>query len=286
LIKDYNVIVLTRNLKGKKAEKNLSYALWDIKKQEIDILAIRAADCVVHLAGAGVVDKKWTDAYKKEIIDSRTKSSQLLFEALKANDNKIKTVVSASAVGWYGADNASSKPFTENDEAATGFLGDTCKLWEASIDPVTTLGKRLVKCRIGIVLSNDGGALSEFKKPLPLGVAAILGTGKQIISWIHIDDLCSIFIKALDDENLNGVYNAVAPNPVTNKTLTKTLAKTINGRFYIPVQVPAFVLKIMMGQRSIEVLKSTTVSCAKILETGFSFTYPDIESALLNLAKK
>lgn len=284
--KDYKVIVLTRSLAGKKAAPNLSYALWDIKKQKIDIVAIQAADFVVHLAGAGVVDKKWTDAYKSEIIESRTESSRLLFDALQVNDNKVKAVVSASAIGWYGADNVSRKPFTENDEAATGFLGDTCKLWEASIDPVTILGKRLVKCRIGIVLSNDGGALTEFKKPLQLGVAAILGTGKQIISWIHIDDLCSIFIKALDDAKLHGVYNAVAPNPVTNKILTKTLAKTIRGRFYIPVPVPAFILKIMMGQRSIEVLKSTTVSCAKILETGFSFKYPDIESALLNLTKK
>jgi len=252
--------------------------------------ALQEADYIIHLAGAGVVEKKWTAAYKKEIQESRTESSRLIIDALKNNPdsyrNKVKAIISASAIGWYGADTEPVKPFTEDAAADVSFLGQTCKLWEAGIEPVTSLGKRLVKLRIGIVLSNDGGALAEFKKPLKFGIAAILGNGKQMVSWVHIDDLCNLFIAGIENENLSGSYNAVAPNPVSNKVLTITLAKAIKGKFYIPMPVPAFVLKIMMGQRSIEVLKSTTVSCKKILDTGFKFTYNDIEIALAELAKK
>ncbi len=247
--------------------------------------AIQQADYIIHLAGAGVVDKKWTDAYKKEIVESRTESSRLLINTLKENANKVQTVVSASAIGWYGADTLPAKPFTENDAADAAFLGQTCKLWEESVEPVTNLGKRLVKLRIGIVLSNEGGALTEFKKPIRLGAAAILGNGKQTVSWIHIDDLCRIFMAAIENEHMQGSYNAVAPLPVSNKILTLTLAKLMNGKFFIRVHVPAFILKIMMGQRSIEVLKSATVSCKKILDTGFTFNFNSIEPALESLVK-
>lgn len=284
--KGYKVIILSRSAKDKASSGLLSYAAWDVKKQQIDLEALQSADYIIHLAGAGVVEKKWTPAYKKEIVESRTESSRLIFEALKNNTNKVKTIVSASAIGWYGADTEPVKSFTEADKADDSFLGNTCRLWEASIEPVESLGIRLVKLRIGIVLSNDGGALVEFKKPIRLGVAAILGSGKQIVSWIHIDDLCSLFIAGIENENLSGSYNAVSPNPVSNKTLTITLAKARKGRSYLPLQVPAFVLKIMMGQRSIEVLKSTTVSCKKIQDTGFVFTFKTIEAALEDLLKK
>jgi uncharacterized protein len=281
--KGYSVIILTRNVTGKKKETNLCYAQWDVTKRQIDMDALQSADYIVHLAGAGVVDKRWTDAYKKEIVESRTESSSLIYEALKNNPNKVKAIVSASATGWYGADAEPIKPFTENDPADDCFLGQTCKLWEAGIEPVEGLGKRLVKLRTGIVLSNDGGALVEFKKPLQFGVAAILGNGKQIVSWIHIDDLCSMFITAIENENLSGSYNAVAPNPVSNKTLTLKLAEATDKKFFIPVNVPVFVLKIMMGQSSIEVLKSATVSCKKILDAAFKFTFTTIETALGDL---
>ena len=232
---------------------------------------------------------KVTDAYKKEIQDSRTQSSALLFETLQQHANKVKAVVSTSAIGWYGADEelqGGQDSFVETDNAAPGFLGDTCRLWEQSIEPVQQLGKRLAKLRTGIVLSNDGGALAEFKKPIQLGVAGILGSGKQIISWIHIDDLCKMFMEALQNEQLSGVYNAVAPAPVSNKTLTLELAKRIKGKFFIPLHVPAFVLKLLMGESSIEVLKSTTVSSKKIQSTGFIFLYPSITTALHQLCKK
>ena len=288
LAKGYRVIILSRSVSGKEAVANLSYARWDVKSQEIDMAAVQAADYIVHLAGAGVVEKKWTDAYKKEIVESRTQSSRLIFEALKNNAgrDKVQAIVSASAIGWYGADSDPLKPFVETDVAADSFLGQTCKLWEESIEPVASLGKRLVKLRIGIVLSNNGGALAEFKKPIRFGAAAILGHGKQTVSWIHIDDLCRMFIAAIENENMQGSYNAVAPMPVSNKTLTLTLAKAMNGKFYIPVHVPAFVLKIMLGESSIEVLKSTTVSNKKILDTGFEFNFNTIESAWADLAKK
>ena len=282
--KGYKVIILTRNAGGKRQQEHVHYATWDVTKQQIDIAALQTADYIIHLAGAGVVEKKWTVAYKKEIQDSRTESSKLIIDALKNNENKVKAIISASAIGWYGADTEPVKPFTEDAAADISFLGATCKLWEESIEPVIGLGKRLVKFRIGIVLSNDGGALAEFKKPIQFGVAAILGNGKQMVSWVHINDLCKLFISGIENENLSGSYNAVAPNPVSNKTLTISLAKAMKGKFYIPMHVPSFVLKIMLGQRSIEVLKSTTVSCKKILDTGFEFTFKTIEAALEDLA--
>ena len=270
----------------KKSSESLIYALWDVNKQQIDIAALQKADYIVHLAGAGVVEKKWTEDYKKEIVESRTESSRLIVDSLKNKANKVRAVISASAIGYYGPDSQLSKPFTEVDVNDNSFLGTTCKLWEESIEPVKTLGKRLVKLRTGIVLSNDGGALAEFKKPIRFGMAAILGTGKQIVSWIHIEDLCRLFIAGIENENLQGIYNAVAPHPVTNKELTLGLAKAMNGKLYVPFHVPSFILKLMMGQRSIEVLKSATVSCKKIMDTGFTFNFNTIESAFENLIKK
>ena len=285
LSRGYGVIVLTRQLPKERAQQNIEYALWNVKTQHIDIAAVQKADHIIHLAGAGVADKKWTAAYKKEIEESRTESSKLLIEALKNNTNKVKTIVSASAIGWYGEDAAAQKPFIETDVAGTGFLGKICKLWEQSITPVEALQKRLVKLRTGIVLSNNGGALKEIKKPVNFGIAGILNGGKQVVSWIHIDDLCCLYIDAIENDNLSGVYNAVAPVPVTNQQLTIELAQQMKKRFFIPMHVPSFVLKMMLGERSTEILKSTTVSCAKIEKAGFSFLYPTIETALKQLCE-
>lgn len=279
--KGYQVIVFTRQLpKEKSPTPNLEYALWNVKTQTIDAQAVRKADHIIHLAGAGVVDKKWTVAYKREIEISRTESSKLIVNTLKNNANKVKTVVSASAIGWYGEDTQTGKAFIETDMPEKSFLGRTCQLWEESISPVTLLNKRLVKLRTGIVLGKEGGALAEFKKPIKVGIAGILGDGKQVVSWIHIDDLCRMYITAIENEKLSGSYNAVAPIPVTNEVLTLELAKVMKGKFFIPVHVPNFVLKIMMGERSVEILKSTTVNCAKIIRTGFKFLYPTIAVAL------
>lgn len=247
-----------------------------------------SADYIVHLSGAGVADKRWTSERKKEIVESRQQGGALLVKALMQVPNNVKAVISASAIGWYGKDEDRSpkkKAFTEDMGADKGFLGETCRLWEESIEPVKDAGKRLVKLRIGIVLSNDGGALPEFKKPVKFGIAGVLGSGRQVISWIHIEDLCRMFVYAIENESVAGVYNAVAPTPVTNKELTLLLAQKMKGRFYVDLHVPVFVLKTMLGEMSTEVLKSATVSAEKIRSAGFTFLYPSIESALDNLIK-
>ncbi len=279
--KGYAVIILSRKAAAANNTPNLQFTLWNVEKNEIDIAALQQADYIIHLAGAGVMDKKWTTAYKQEIIGSRVKSAALIAESLKKHANKVRAVVSTSATGWY---KETSSIHTENEPADESFLGNTCKLWEESIQPVKSLAKRLVIFRTGIVLSKEGGALKEFMQPLKFGVAAILGSGKQIISWVHIEDLCRLFLFALENEKLNGVYNAVAPNPVSNKTLTLTLAKKMR-RFFIPVHVPQFVLKIMLGGRSIEILKNTEVSSKKIEAAGFGYNYKTIDAALEDLLK-
>lgn len=286
LDKGYSIIILVRdNVKNKSSNKNTSYAKWDVEKGEIDKDAVASADYIIHLAGANVAEKRWTDKRKKEIVESRTKGGDLLIKTLQEIPNKVKAVISASAIGWYGKDNDQSKQngFKENDPHANDFLGNTCKLWEAGLQPVEQLNKRLAIFRFGIVLSSEGGALAEFKKPLKFFVAAILGNGKQIISWVHIDDLCRLLLFALEHENISGVYNAVEPQTVSNKKLTLTLAKEMRGKLYFSMHVPEFVLKLMMGEMSTEVLKSTTVNDDKIIKAGFDFLYTDIETALEDL---
>ena len=285
LAKDYKVIIITRRAKEISGKEQLTYAAWDIKNQTIDIKAVQSSDFIIHLAGAPVVEKKWTEAYKKEIVDSRILGSKLLCDTLKNNVHKVKAIISASAIGWYGADKEPGHYFTENEKASDDFLGHTCLLWEQSISKAEDTGIRVCKLRTGIVLSNDGGALVEFKKPLRTGIAGILSSGKQMVSWIHLDDLCRIYIHAMENE-LAGAYNAVAPRPVTNKKLTLLLAKALRGKFYIPMHVPAFILKLVMGKRSVEVLKSATVSCEKIRETEFTFIYPSIDAAFTQLTKE
>lgn len=288
----YNVIVLTRHINEKQKTTNdkLSYAVWDVEKQSIDKDAFAKADYIIHLAGASVAEKRWTDARKKEIVDSRVESGKLIVESLKTIPNKIKTVISATAIGWYGPDLPSTRSgegqgvrFTEDDPSSNDFLGQTCKQWEAAIEPASFLGKRLVKLRIGIVLSNEGGAYPEFKKPLKFGLATILSNGKQIVSWIHIDDLVRIILFAMENEKMEGTYNAVAPNPASNKEVVLEIAKK-GGKLFIPVHVPTFALKIRLGEMSVEVLKSTTVSSDKIQKAGFIFQYGNIKNAVDQLA--
>ncbi len=282
----YSVIVLDRSdSKNKSANNNVSYAKWNVEKGDIDKDAVASADYIVHLAGANVAKKRWTDKRKKEIVESRTKSDELLVASLKEIPNKVKAVISASAIGWYGADTYQSiqNDFKETEPAAKDFLGETCRLWEAGIKPVEQLNKRLIILRFGVVLSNEGGALPQFKKPLKFGTAGILGNGKQVISWIHVDDLCRLILFTIEKQNLSGVFNAVAPQTITNKEFTLQLAKQMHGKFFLPVHVPAFALKLMMGEMSTEVLKSATVNDNKIKIAGFKFLYPDVEVALKDL---
>ena len=289
LSKGYEIIILSRSPQRQMSSNSrLTYAHWNVENETIDREAIARADYIVHLAGENLA-KRWTSKRKKEIVDSRTKSSDLLVKALRENSNHVKAVISASGIGWYGdgpySENAGGDDsFSEEDPAADDFLGTTCRQWEASIDPVTDLGKRLVKLRSGVVLSNEGGALPEFKKPLRFGFSTILGNGKQVMSWIHIDDIVRLYTYAIENEKLQGVYNAVAPYPVTNKKFVLQLARSLRGKYFIPAFIPSFILKAVFGEKTIEVLKTSSVSCRKIKAAGFTFLYPSITAASHKLA--
>lgn len=282
--KEYEVIIATRSAKKTRNNNSInpSYTLWNPEKEMIDDAVVSKADFIINLAGAGIADKRWTANRKREITESRVQSCRTIAKALQQFNNKVKAVINASGIGWYGADNPSKieNKFTEENPSAPDFMGNTCKAWEESIQPVKDMGKRLVILRTGIVLSKTGGALKEFAKPVKYGIAAILGSGKQIMSWIHIDDICRIYIYALENERLNGVYNAVAPIPEDNKSLTSAIAKRMKGSFFITTFIPSFILKIIVGELSNELLKSTTVSCQKLRETGFQFIFPSIEAAI------
>lgn len=279
----YEVIVLTRSPR-KSSRLHLSYAKWDIDQQYIDPKALEVANIIVHLAGESVATKRWTVKRKKEILDSRVQSGKLLSNALKTMPHQVHTFIGASAIGWYGPDNEQSLTtgFTETDPVDESYLGDTCRQWEESVASITALGIRKVTLRIGIVLNKRGGALLEFIKPAKLGVAAILGDGKQIVSWIHQQDLTGIILFALSNPQIEGVYNAVAPEPVTNESLTVHIAAKYHS-WFVKVHVPVWVLKIMLGEMSIEVLKSAKVSSQKLQNSQFSFQFPTISSAIGNL---
>jgi len=283
LSKGYQVIILTRKPQASNVP-NLTYAVWDIAKGYIDPLAIGKADTIVHLAGAGVADKRWSKKRKQEIVDSRVMSGALIVKYLTEIPHQVKAVVAASAIGWYGPDTAQSLQhgFVETDPVDGAFLGDTCKRWEESVKPLETLGVKLISLRIGIVLNKQGGALAEFIKPAQFGLATIFGTGSQMVSWIHYKDLCKMILFGIESASLKGIYNAVSPDPISNKDLIIAITKKLRG-FYLPIPVPAFVLKIMLGEMSIEILKSAKVSSNKIQEAKFKFDYPTLDSALNDL---
>jgi len=270
--KDYDVWILSRSSEGKE-----NAIEWDVKKQHLDAEKIQDFDHIINLTGAGIVDEPWTDARKKEIIDSRVDSTKLLAKAISKNHRKPDSFVSASAVGYYGFVTG-EHIFKESDEAGTDFLAETCELWEQSTDSIKKLGIPTALVRIGIVLDKDGGALKEMAKPVKLYAGAALGTGKQYLPWIHIDDLCHMFIHAMENK-LEGPFNAGAPNQVNNKTFTKVLAKVLNRPFFLP-NVPAFMMKLILGTRALLVLEGSRVSPEKIQQTGFQFKFTELDAAL------
>ncbi|MDE3212696.1 MAG: TIGR01777 family oxidoreductase [Bacteroidota bacterium] len=287
--RNYEVIVLTRDKSSFPQTQGVTYSTWDVYQGIFDPGVFRAADAIVHLAGAGVIDQKWTEAYKQEIVNSRTKASRLLVRAYTESGSRAGVLVAATAIGWYGPDPSPlhrKEGFIETDPAADGFLAATCLDWENSLAIPREVPLRMVKLRTGIVLSADGGAYEKFKSPLKMGIAAIMGSGRQMVSWIHMEDLCRMFVESIENSQISGVYNAVAPVPVSNRKLILEMAEKVRHKFFIPVHVPGFILKLILGQRSIEVLKSATVSSRKIRESGFTFLYPSIESALAALEQR
>ncbi|HZF65091.1 MAG TPA: TIGR01777 family oxidoreductase [Chitinophagaceae bacterium] len=280
--KGYGVIILTRS-NHVATSPGVRFARWDVHRQFIDEASVREADCIVHLAGANVAASRWTKERKKEILESRTRSSALLTKALQEIENKVSVVVSASAIGWYGPDPVipNPRPFIETDPADASFLGSTCVAWENSIQEIGN-NVRLVILRTGIVLSTEGGAYPEFVKPFRFGVKAILGNGRQVISWIHIKDLVNIYVHAIERPELRGVFNAVAPEPVSNNQLMEVISEQKKSTS-VSMKVPEFVLKTMLGEMSIEVLKSSTVSAEKITTSGFNFQFGNIQKAVANL---
>lgn len=252
--------------------------VWDVHAGTMDPEAFENADVVIHLAGAGIADERWSMKRKQEILESRTKSTALVVQKLNENQTRVKTLVSASAIGYYGM-GLHANEFTEESKPGTGFLADVVTAWEHEADRLKN--KRLVKIRIGVVLSKNDGALAEIAKPVRLGLGAPLGTGEQFVSWIHLDDLCGIFIKAAEDETMQGAYNATA-GAVTNRALTKAIAKALHKPLWLPA-VPGFALKLVLGEMADLVLYGSSVSSGKIRQAGFSFRFDTLEKALNNL---
>jgi uncharacterized protein (TIGR01777 family) len=257
--------------------------VWNPDREQMDAGALGQLDAIINLAGAGVVDKRWTAERKKEIIKSRVDATYFLHKQLAAHAPYCKAFVAASAIGYYGPDRDGSAPFHEEAPPFNDFLADVCRQWENATQSANNK-YRTVVIRIGIVLGKDGGAYPQLAQPLQYGVEPIIGGGKQVVSWVHIEDLASIFIKAVMDDSMKRAYNAVAPAPVTHKVLMDTIAAAKGGK-KIRVPVPGFVLKIMMGDASVEVLKSCTVSSKKIEGAGYVFKYPKIEEAVADLVR-
>lgn len=280
--KGYTVNLLSRNKEVPQPYTNCF--LWDVDKGVIDESALQNCDYIIHLAGAAVVDNDWTAQRKQEIIDSRVKSVNLLFEKLKYVPNKVKAFLSASAVGYYGMV-TQTKPFVETDKPADDFLGECCVLWEKGVHQMETLNIREVMVRIGIVLSSVGGALDKVASLAKFAPVAAIGTGKQAMPWIHIDDLCNIFIKALEDDKMSGPYNAAAPAFDDNTSFSKAVAKQIN-RPMLPFPAPAFAIRLMYGERADVLLQGSPVSSQKVIDAGFSFAYTNLAEALKDVYQR
>lgn len=275
LSQGYQVGILSRKPGARGA---ITLHQWDIEKGYIDPDAFKDVHAVIHLAGAGVADHRWTEAYKKEILDSRVKTTRLLQRYLK--EYPVPHVIAASAVGYYGS--CGEEWLSEEHPAGKSFLADVCQQWEGEIKALSTTGCRVAWIRIGIVLSTKGGALPVMDKPVRFGVGAYLGDGRQYTPWIHIEDLCRMFIYLMENEGLTGPFNGSAPEPLTNKNFIKAIAKAL-GRPFIPAPGPAFALKLMLGEQADMVLMSNRTTAQKILDKGFQFHFADPVAALKDL---
>ena len=268
--KNHEVRILSRNPKNENEFKG------DYSKGFLDDKAIENIDYIIHLAGAGIADKRWTKERKEVIVNSRVATANLIFDKIKAQNIPLKGFISASGSNYYGAQ-TTAKVFKESDAVGTDFLGQVCLKWEAAANQFKDLNIPVTILRTGVVLSKTGGALEKMRTP----IVSPLGSGNQYMAWIHIDDLCNLYTKAIE-ETFVGVYNAVSPEFHTSKTFSKALAKAIKSPF-LPIAVPGFLLKLVFGELAIILLHGSRLSSDKIKEKGFIFKYKELALALKNL---
>lgn len=274
----YHMAVLSQS-KHNSSEFPVFY--WNWKKQEIDETALQNSDYIIHLAGANIAGQRWSDSRKKLILDSRVQSTLFLQKKIEELNLSPSAFISASAVGYYGMI-TDSHIYKESDAPSNDFLGIVCSEWENAAKQVYDPRIRTVQLRTGIVLTPKGGALQKMAPPIQAGIGSPLGSGKQFIPWIHIDDLCQMYLDAIQNSDLHGAYNASAPEHHTNSSLTQAIAKTLNKSIWLP-PVPSFVLKVIFGDMAGLLLYGSRVSSEKIESTGFSFKYPELKGALYDL---
>ncbi|MAB48162.1 MAG: TIGR01777 family protein [Flavobacteriaceae bacterium] len=276
---EITVHYLTTSKSKLSTEANYKGFYWNPNTNEIDHNCFNGVSAIINLVGASI-SKRWTDKYKKEILNSRTKTAQLLQDTIIKHGYEIEHVVSASAIGVYPT--SLTNYYEEDSKQVSGtFLGKVVEQWEAAVDGFKTLGSKVAKVRIGLVLAKDGGALPQIVKPIRFGAGAAFGDGKQWQSWIHVQDLADIFMYLLQHQ-LEGVYNAVAPNAVTNKELTKVAANVLKRPLILP-NIPKFVMRLALGEMHILLFESQRVSSQKIENKGFNFTYANLRPALEDL---
>jgi uncharacterized protein (TIGR01777 family) len=278
LSKGYNVSYLSRqsNQFGK-----VRIYRWDPDNGIIDPVVFEGVDYIIHLAGSNLGEKRWTKDRKEEIISSRVASARLIHKVITENHIPVRAFITASATGYYGAV-TTDRVFSEEDPPANDFTGTVCRLWEESADLFSNTGIRTVKIRTAMVLEKYDSALSRLLKPASYGIFPILGSGRQYMPWIHINDLCNIYLKALQDVSMKGPYNAVSPSATANAEFMRALARALRKPFFNP-PVPAFILKASMGEMADTILKGSRVSSKKLTSSGFEFMFPRLEEALDNL---
>lgn len=267
--KNYQVVHLSRY-----PNKNKYFPTykWDLEKGYIDEAALLNVDTIIHLAGANVGKLPWTSKYKSEILDSRIQSTKLLAKYLEKYE--VKNIISAGATGIY---KSSEHWIDEDSDYGSGFLAQVCKKWEQEVKNLPV--ERCVIIRIGIVLSGLGGMLPNLLLPAKWGLLSPLGTGRQYIPWIHIRDLCSLFLKAIEDPSWNGTYNGVAPNPITNKAMTKIVTQAAQSWSILPA-VPTFILECFLGSASSILLNSHRVKPLRAEQSNFKFEFEDFKTAV------
>ena len=264
-----------------KIENNSNYQgfYWNPSQSKIDVNCIKDVGTIIHLVGASI-SKRWTKAHKQAIINSRLETTALLHDTVKNNPNTIKQIISASAIGYY-PDSLTNYYSEDEKEISKSFLGQVVEAWEQVVDTFKTLNIIVSKVRIGIVFSNKGGAFPELAKPIKFGAGAVMGSGKQWMSWVHLNDLAGIFMHVLQ-HNLEGIYNGVAPNPATNNTITKVIAKKMKRPLFLP-NIPKFAMQLVLGEMHIILFESQRVSSKKIEDSGFEFKFNNLEAALEEL---